>query len=221
MQMQEIGTLQSVQVGAPHRYAIPGEEGKMWRTSFFREPSAEPRWLHRTHLDDNTQADKKNHGGLDQAVLFYAAAHYPLWAEELHLPAIGPGGFGENFTVVGLSEATVCVGDVYALDQARIQVSGPRYPCYKIARRWNISGLTERVAATGRTGWYARVLAEGLITPGMPLLLVERPYPQWTIALVNDLGHGRNHDVALAKDVASCPLMNQFWRTLITKRLLA
>ena len=62
-------------------------------------PSAEPRWLYTTHPDGHAQADTTNHGGPDQAVLLYAAAHDPLWRAELGRPAIGPGGFGENFTV--------------------------------------------------------------------------------------------------------------------------
>jgi len=69
---------------------------------------------------------------------------------------------------------------------AQIQVSGPRYPCTKIEKRWNMPGLTDRVAESGRTGWYCRVVREGRIEPGAPLMLVERPYPKWTIALIND-----------------------------------
>src|SRR5205823_12868596 len=139
-----------------------------------------------THLDGNVQADMKHHGSLNQAVLMYAAAHYPLWQRELDLPEIGPGGFGENFTVDGLTEETVCIGDIYALGEAQIQVTGPRYPCYKIERRWALPGLTARAAETGRTGWYCRVIREGMIEPGTAITLVERPYAQWTVALTND-----------------------------------
>src|SRR5579859_4454209 len=99
--MRQIGLLQSVQVGTPHHYGRAGaadEMGRPWKTSFFRAPSAQPRWLYTTHLDGNAQADTKNHGRPDQAVLLYGAAHYPHWREELGRPEIGPGGFGENFT---------------------------------------------------------------------------------------------------------------------------
>ncbi len=210
----QIGVLQSVQVGTPKRYGTVGG----WKTSFFREPSRQPRWLYTTHLDGNQQADTKNHGQLHQAVLLYAAAHYPLWREELNRPEIGPGGFGENFTIEGLSEQTACIGDIYAIGEARIQVTGPRYPCWKIERRWGLPGLTDRVAATGRTGWYCRVLHEGLIEPGTVIALVERPYPQWTVALTNDFGHFRNHDVTTAHALAACPLLHEFWQKLVVKR---
>lgn len=215
-QSVQIGVLQSVQVGTPHRYGTTDA----WKTSFFREPGTQPRWLYTTHLEGNRQADTKNHGHLHQAVLLYAAAHYPLWRAELDRPEIGPGGFGENFTVQGLSEQSACLGDIYAIGEAQIQVTGPRYPCWKIERRWDMPGLTDRVAATGRTGWYCRVLREGLIEPGTPVTLIERPYPQWTIALTNDFGHFRNKDVATAQALAACPLLHEFWQELVVRRAM-
>lgn len=216
-----IGTLQTLQVGTPHRYGAEGAADPMarpWETSFFRTPSDEPRWLFTTHLEGNAQADTKNHGKPDQAILLYAAAHYPLWRAELDRPEIGPGGFGENATVEDLSEATACVGDVYAIGDARIRVEGPRYPCTKIERRWNLPGLTARVAATGRTGWYCSVVREGLLKPGLPLTLVERPYPAWTMSLINDFGHFRNRDLATAEAIAACPLLDPWWQRLVVRR---
>lgn len=221
--MRQIATLQSLQVGTPHIYGVEGARPAMerrWETSFFRTPSTQPRWLYTTHLEGNTQADTKNHGQLDQAVLLYSGAHYPLWQEELNLPEIGPGGFGENFTLDGISEQTACVSDIYAFGEARIQVVGPRYPCWKIARRWNIADLTKRVAATGRTGWYCSVLQEGLIEPGMPVLLVERPYPRWTMALINNFAHGHSKDVPLARELAACPDLESWWQEMIMRRVL-
>ena len=215
-----IGILQSVQVGTPHKYGTVGATGAMhqsYETSFVRVPNTQPRWLYTTHLDGNAQADTKNHGTLTQAVLLYAAAHYPVWQKELGEQAMGAGGFGENFTVTGLTEATACIGDIYALGDARIQVTGPRYPCTKIEKRWCMAGLTARVAETGRTGWYCRVLHEGMVEPGMALTLVERPYPQWTVALVNDFAHGRNGDRELAQTLAACPLLEEFWQELVVK----
>ncbi len=219
--MQQIAVLRSVQVGTPRRYVAddPWErEGRSWETSFFREPSPEPRRLSFTHLDGNAQADTKNHGTPDQAVLLYAAAHYPAWQEELGRTEIGPGGFGENFTVEGLDEASACIGDIYAVGETRIQVTGPRYPCTKIGRRWGIPALTARVAETGRTGWYCRVVREGWVEPGLPLALVDRPHPDVTVALVNDFGHRRNRHVAAAEKVAACPLLDEWWQRLVVAR---
>ncbi len=221
--MLQVATLQSIQVGTPQKYGIEGSRASMerrWDTSFFRAPSTQPRWLYTTHLEGNAQADTKNHGQPGQAVLLYAGAHYPLWQEELNLPEIGPGGLGENFTLAGMSEQTACVADIYAIGEARIQVTGPRYPCWKIARRWDVADLTKRVAATGRTGWYCSVLHEGLIEPDMPVLLVEQPYPRWTMALINDFVHGHNKDIALARELASCPGLEEWWQEMILRRVL-
>src|SRR5579875_495799 len=219
--MEQVGVLQTVQVGTPHRYGEAERTDpleRQWHTSFFRVPSAQQRWLYTTHLEGNEQADKKNHGSLSQAVLLYAAAHYPLWQVELEGPETGPGSFGENFTVAGLTEQSACIGDIYAQGEARIRVTGPRYPCWKIERRWQIAGLTNRVAARGRTGWYCCVEQEGVVEPGMPVLLVERPYPEWTIALVNDFAHDRNSDVEKAQALAACPLLQEWWGPLIVRR---
>lgn len=219
-----IAVLQSMQVGTPQFYGQEGAREMMqrrWETSFFRQPDTQPRWLYTTHLEGNRQADTKNHGRPNQAVLLYAAEHYPLWRAELGRVEMGAGGFGENFTLAGLSERTACIGDIYALGEARIQVTGPRYPCWKIERRWGIKGLTARVAASGRTGWYCRVLQEGLIEPDMTVYLVERPYPAWTISLVNDFGHGRQHDLEQARELASCPQLTPLWQELVLKGALS
>jgi MOSC domain-containing protein YiiM len=219
--MQQIATLLTIQTGTPTRYPLPNAKNgrrRSWETSFFRAPNPEQRWLYTTHLDGNAQADTKNHGAPNQAVLLYAAAHYPLWQQELGRPEIGPGGFAENFTIAGLTEATACIGDIYAIGEAQIQVTGPRYPCTKISRRWGIPSLTRLVAETGRTGWYCRVLQEGWVEPGLPLALADRPHPEVTIALVNDFGHARNHDLALAQTIAACPLLPEWWQRLVMLR---
>jgi MOSC domain-containing protein YiiM len=221
--MKPIALLETIQVGTPHRYALHVAEGgreRSWETSFFRQPSPERRWLATTHLVGNGQADLKHHGTPNQAVLLYAAMHYPVWRQELGRPEIGPGGFGENFTVDGLDETTTCIGDVYAVGDAHIQVTGPRYPCVKISRRWGIPTLTARVAETGRTGWYCRVLQEGWVEPGVPILLVNRPYPTISVARVNDFGHGRNRDVEAAQELAACPLLPESWQHLVVQRAM-
>jgi MOSC domain-containing protein YiiM len=191
---------------------------RSWETSFFRQPSPERRWLSTTHLAGNMQADTTNHGTPNQALLLYAAMHYPAWRQELGRSEIGPGGFGEDFTVDGHDETTACIGDIYALGDAHIQVTGPRYPCVKISRRWGIPTLTARVAETGRTGWYCRVLQEGWVEPGVPILLVNRPYPTMSVARVNDVGHGRDHDLAAAQELAACPLLPEWWQHLVLQR---
>ena len=224
MSIMKVAVLQSMQVGTPQQFStesVADGSSRSWETSFIRTPSSQSRWLYTTHLEGSAQADTKNHGKIGQAVLLYAATHYALWQQELGRPEIGPGGFAENFTVDGLTEETACIGDIYAIGEAQIQVTGARYPCYKIERRWDLDGLTARVAETGRTGWYCRVVREGRVEPGLPVMLIEHPYPEWTIALTNDYAHFRNHDIEIAKALAACPLLNDWWKELIMQRAMS
>ena len=215
----DLPILCSIQVGTPHEYGVPGAADEMdrhWVTSFHKQPISGPCWLARENLAGNQQADTRNHGGPDKAALCYAASHYPLWRTELGQPVFPYGAFGENFTIAGLSEESVCIGDTYALGEARVQVAQPRGPCWKIARRWRIADLTARVLANGRTGWYVRVLTEGHVETGQPLLLEERPFPAWTVAHVNTILRSRGHADTAA--LAACPLLAAGLRHRLTKR---
>ena len=118
----------SIQVGLPAVHGEPGADDPLdqpWRTGFFKAPVAGPVWLGRLNLVGDGQANRRVHGGPDKAVLAYAASHYPMWRTELNLPDLPYGAFAENFTVDGQDEAAVCLGDVYAIGTARVQVSQP------------------------------------------------------------------------------------------------
>ncbi len=104
-----------------------------------------------------TKPDRKHHGGPDKAVLAYAASHYERWRRHPDLPGIGPGGFGENFTMSQQDEDKVCIGDIYQVGEAWIQVSQPRLPCWKLDRRWGVKGLARRVGDAG----YQRLVPAG------------------------------------------------------------
>ena len=205
------GRLLSIQVGLPAAHRDPGDE-KVWRTAFWKKPVEGPVWLGKTNLVGDGQAAVGIHGGPDKAVLGYAASHYPLWRAELGWDDLGFGAFAENFTLEGLSENSVCLGDVYAVGDAVVQVSQPRSPCWKIARRWRMPDLTERVEVTGRTGWYHRVLDEGLVEAGQPFTLLERPHPEWSIARVAATARNRKADPAAAAELRAVPELSSAWR---------
>jgi MOSC domain-containing protein YiiM len=200
--------LLSIQVGMP---AIRNQEQR-WRTAFFKSPVDGPVWLGHTNLAGDGQANRKVHGGPDKAVLAYAGAHYPLWRAELEMPDLPHGAFAENLTVSELHEDTVCLGDVYAIGEARLQVSQPRQPCSNITRRWDIRGLTQKVEATGRTGWYLRVLTEAFIEAGMELQLLERPAPDWSIVRATSAMQRLDVDREEAARLAGVPSLSVAWR---------
>ena len=121
------------------------------------------------------QADRVNHGGPDKAILAYSAEHYREWRTELDRPELPFGAFGENVTIAGLTEADMCIGDRWWAGDVLFEVSQPRQPCWKLARRWRVKSLPAKVIQTGRTGWYLRVLADGELRAGAELELIDRP----------------------------------------------
>ncbi|HEV2147127.1 MAG TPA: MOSC domain-containing protein [Longimicrobiaceae bacterium] len=219
-----VGRVLSVQVGLPRAYGAedaPDPMDRAWTTGFFKEPAAGPVRVGTANLEGDGQADRKNHGGPEKAVLGYAAAHYPAWREELGIAEMPFGAFGENLTLAGMTEETVCIGDVHAVGTALLQVSQPRGPCWKIARRWRIKDLSARVQRTGRTGWYYRVLREGTVEAGAPCERVERPSPRWTVALANDLLFRREGRDDLAAELLECPELAPAWRDWLARKLEA
>lgn len=215
------GRIVSVSVGMPREHGTEGAAEPMeraWTTGFFKDPVAGPVRVRATNLDGDGQADLRVHGGPDKAVLLYAASHYPDWAAELGF-AMPFGAFGENLTVERMTEDDVCIGDVWDAGTARLQISQPRGPCWKIARRWKIRDLSARVQRTGRTGWYARVLREGTLQAGDALTLVERPHPAWNVAIATELLRPGNGREAEAAALATVPALADAWRAVIEYRL--
>lgn len=195
--------LVSIQVGRPRELLT--DDGEAWVSAFVKAPVEGPVLLRDTNLDGDRQADLRNHGGPDQAVLCYSADHYPAWREELGLAELPHGGFGENFTIAGQDELSVCIGDVYEIGEAVVQVSVQRGPCWKIAYRWNRPDLLAKVQQSGRHGWYLRVLMEGMVEAGLDVRLIERPSPEWTVRRAADVWHRRRRDREAAALLARCP----------------
>ena len=134
-------------------------------------------------LAGDQQGDPLHHGGTDKALHHYPGEHYASWREELAARAseFEVGGFGENISTLGLIEADVCVGDVFRLGSATIQVSQVRQPCWKLNLRFGVADMARRVQDNGRTGWYYRVLQAGEIGAGDTLRRIERPHPDWPL----------------------------------------
>lgn len=135
-----------------------------------------PVWLGREGLAGDAQADRRAHGGPDKALHQYPVEHYARLAAAFPAAAapLVRGSIGENLSVPGWNETAVCIGDVFRLGQARIQVTQPRAPCWKINRRYGVDGIAQLIAAEGLTGWYFRVLDEGEVTPGCAFTLLSR-----------------------------------------------
>ena len=220
--MKRNGLLISLQVGMPQTIGRPDAQDPMdriWRTGFFKTEVSSKVWLTLNHLDGDGQADLQNHGGPEKAVNVYPIEHYAYWEQVLDLTELPRGAFGENFTIQDLLESEVCIGDVFEVGEALVQVSQPRQPCWKLARRWRRRELALEVQTSGRTGWYFRVLREGYIQSGQSLILIERPCPTWTIAAANAVMHQQPDDVIAIRALASSFYLAARWRNTLKKRI--
>jgi MOSC domain-containing protein YiiM len=206
--------LLSIQTGRIETH--PGsQDGKYapWASAFCKTGVVEPIRLTRLGLEGD-EHEYEHHGGPDKAVLLYGVENYLHWNRELGRNDMGPGGFGENFTVSELLESNVCIGDVVRIGEVLLEVTQPRVPCSKISRRWNMPTLTKLTEQTGRTGWYARVLREGMVEPG-PITLVDRPYPEWTIDRIREIQTNRRREREEAARLAACPALSEAWRAYL------
>jgi MOSC domain-containing protein YiiM len=209
-----------LQTSLPRTVGTPGAAAPMereWTTGFFKESVAGVRQVTTLGIEGDGQADLVNHGGPDKAICVYPSEHYAGWAEVLGL-TLPVGAFGENFTTHGMTENEVCVGDVFQCGELTLQVTQPRQPCWKLARRWRIKDLAAQVEHTGHTGWYFRVLNAGPVQTEMVLSLVKRGATQWSIAAANEIMHHRKDDTAAALSLAACPGLSASWQRSLTRR---
>lgn len=149
-------------------------KGKPVRTAILKRPVAGTARIARLGIEGDRQADPRFHGGPAQALNVYPGEHYPYWEERLGIEMPGWGIFGENLTTEGLFETEVCIGDILRVGSARTQVTKPRAPCYKMEGAIGVAGFEKMANASGRTGFYLRVLEEGEVRAGDPLIVERR-----------------------------------------------
>ena len=207
--------LQSLQVGLPRplRYG-----GKTVLSAFIKEPVRGPVFLSENGLVGDEQADFKVHGGPDKAVCVYPSEHLSYWQVRLGR-SLPPAPFGENFTTLGLLEQNVHIGDVFKVGSARVQVSHPRQPCFKLAASHQEPKLALWVQETGRTGFYLRCLKPGWVSPGDPITLLERDPRSVSVAEANRTMHQGKADVAATRRLLAIPSLSKSWCATLEKRL--
>ena len=208
-------TVESIQVGEVRSEGDAEARDvlkRKWSTGFYKLPVAGPVNVGSLGIQGDAVADTVHHGGPDKAILCYAAAHYQAWRTEHPELRMGPGALAENLTISGVSEADVCVGDLYQVGSCQLQISQPRQPCWKIARRWGVKTLTKEVAQSGRTGWYVRVIETGQINVGDEYRLLDRPHPGWSIARANDVMFGRLSDRTAVFELMNLAELAEAWR---------
>jgi MOSC domain-containing protein YiiM len=189
-----------------------------WSTGFIKSPLQERCWLGYEGLRGDEQADRQHHGGVEKAVCTYPSEHYSYWKTELARPDFPWGAFGENVTTSGFTEDVIFIGDTFKLGEAIVQVSQPRQPCWKLARRWQIRDLTARVEGTGKTGFYFRVLLHGWVWPGAELELMDRLGTKWSIAECNRIMHHARDDIPATSELAQFSPLSASWKDSLWRR---
>lgn len=171
-------------------------------------------------LHGDEQGDLRVHGGVEKAIHHYPLEHYARWADELgaHPLLTQPGAFGENFSTTGWSEHDVCLGDRIRVGTALLEVSQGRMPCWKLSDRFAVANLALRVQQSGRTGWYYRVLEEGVVSAGDSLKRVERPFADWSLARLSAVLFDKQVETELLRECLALPLVPS-WRRTLERRL--
>jgi MOSC domain-containing protein YiiM len=168
--------------------------------------------------EGDEQADRRHHGGPEKAVCVYPAEHYQFWQETWGV-VWEFGAFGENLTLAGVREKDVCIGDVLRVGDATVQVSQPRQPCSKLAARHNRPDLIEAIRENGNSGYYLRVLEEGLVRIGDACDFVSRDPAALTVRFANRVMHRQLKDRESLDRLLAVPALSESWRDTLSKRL--
>lgn len=209
--------LLSVNVSQPKAISY---RGKTVRTGIFKEPVKGRVMLRRLNLDGDGQGDLNVHGGPDKAVYVYTVEHYDFWARALGRNDFTFGQFGENFTVEGMPEERIHIGDVFRVGSALVEVSQPRVPCYKLGLKMGSTRFIKQFLASGRVGFYLRVLEEGEVGAGDEIHRVRAGPEQMTIREIVRLAYFDPENVEGTQKAIRISALSPGWREMFEERLL-
>jgi len=209
----------SVNCGMPRQ--VPWH-GRSVTTSIYKQPVEGRVALRTLNLDGDRQADLSVHGGAAKAVYCYPLAHYEYWKAELPGRELPSGSFGENFTVDGVAEDSVRIGDRFAVGSAEVVVTQPRIPCYKLGIRFESDEMVKRFLASRRMGFYLAVIREGEVGAGDRIVLTGRepisvPVP-WITRLYVTKNYSRE-DIADVQRVLTAQALPDSWKGYFHERL--
>lgn len=208
-------TVLSVNVGLPT--PVP-YQGKIINTGIFKYPVEGPHVIRAGGLEGDGQADLSVHGGEYKAVYVYSADNYAWWRGNLG-HALQPGEFGENLTVSGFGDGDVSVGDELLVGSARVQVTGPREPCFKLGIRMADHRFPARFREAARLGFYVRVVQEGFVEQNDEIAVVTPASDSVTIAEFHDIYVNRRDDAAALMRLAAAPGIDPSWIEWCEQRL--
>ncbi|MUL46458.1 MOSC domain-containing protein [Mycobacterium sp. CBMA293] len=210
--------LVSVNVGMPKLVT--------WRdetilTGIWKMPIDGPVMVQRLNVDGDSQGDRASHGGEHRAVMVYQSESYDFWAEYLGRDDLVPGNFGENFTVSGLADDEVCIGDRFLVGDAEFEVTQPRVTCFRVGIRLNEPEMPKLLVSQRRPGFYLRVIKEGEVRAGDDIVRTQRGVHQLSIADVDALMYLPDRDVGQLRKIVEVSALSPSWRHTFRKMLVA
>ncbi len=202
--------LLSVNVGLPRDIEW---QGKTVHTAVWKTPVQGRRMTRRLNVDGDRQGDLAGHGGEHRAVFVYQIESYRYWQNQLCRNDFTYGQFGENFTVEGLADTEVCIGDHYRIGDALFEVTQPRVTCYRVGIRMNEPQMAALLVSHGRPGFYFRVLGEGEVGAGDEIVKVKAGPERVTVAEINALLYLPGHPASGLERALLIPALSAGWRT--------
>lgn len=187
-------------------------EGQKVVTGIFKEPVEERVTLKTLNLDGDRQADLKVHGGPDKAVYAYPIEHYEFWRKVFPGIEMPNGMFGENFTVEGLKESEVSVGDAFQIGSSKVMATQPRMPCYKLGVKFGRMDVLKKFLASGRSGIYFKVLEEGEVGAGDPIVLIKKDTNRVSISDVVRLYVSGTEDIDAMRRAIKVEALPEGWK---------
>ncbi|KAA0958026.1 MOSC domain-containing protein [Planococcus sp. ANT_H30] len=215
MRSSEKAVIKNFAIGLPEKMTY--ENGKEMETAI-RKQQAQTVLLTKDGFQGDGVADLKHHGGPERAVCIYSYEHYAYWKDQFKVQ-LPPAAFGENLTVTNMLERDVCIGDIFQVGEAIIQVTQGRVPCNTIDRRLDMKPLLKEMVKTGFTGYLCRVLEEGIVRADSSIRLVAKSPQQVSVLYANEINFHRPRDIDGIVKVLEVEELAAEWRQFLTKRL--
>ena len=213
-----MGRLVSVNVGMPKDVQW---RGKTVHTGIWKAPVDGPVMVRRLNIDGDGQGDLGGHGGEQRAVMVYQTESYDFWKIYLNRDDLVPGHFGENFTIAGLADDEVCIGDRYRIGDAEFEVTQPRVTCFRIGVRLNEPEMPNLLVAQHRPGFYFRVITEGHVRAGDDIVRTRRGRYELSVADVDALLYLPDRDTELLRKIVDVPALSPGWQQSFQDMLTA
>ncbi|MBE2247278.1 MAG: MOSC domain-containing protein [Candidatus Competibacteraceae bacterium] len=194
--------------------------GKEETTGYYKEPQADGIWLSADGVIGDTVYDKVHHGGENKSCYLYGTENYAYWESRFPALKFEPGMFGENLTVDGLKESEIWIGDIYRIGDAKVQVTQPRQPCYKMGIRFNDDGMPDQFRRSRYPGIYVKVLEAGHVKPGDKMQMLEQGASGLSVAAIFALLYAEQADEEMIQKAIQDSVLPEKMKQYILKKYI-